>query len=388
MKVLGLSVHREHELYGPLDAVGQYTLNPIDADNLALKYVKLLWRAIRKARAVKPDVIIVSGGGISALIALAVSRLYGAEVLIRFAGYKQPEKSPFHRTASFTEGLPLTGGFPSLLTAGESSFNKFLYNKADGLLPVSRELKSTLVDTLDHSPSSVWVVPVPKDASEFRSVAVGQNGLRERYADNDVLVTVSNLDYEEKYRGVLQALDELKRVLAANEDAVYIVVGGGRYLDDLKDEIRTRELADDVSDRILITGHMDDVRPAYDVANVFVYVSYLDGYPNVVLEAQEFGLPVVANAEFGMREQVTDGETGYLFPRDRPEELRDAVEYLLNNPAERRAMGARAKAEMRQRNSNEAIGNRILSAVEEIRSSDSPRSEGEATEVETRSRSP
>ena len=63
----------------------------------------------------------------------------------------------------------------------------------------------------------------------------------------------------------------------------------------------------------------------YALADVFVYVSDLDGYPNVVLEAQTAGVPVVANDAHGMCDQITDGETGYLVDPEARRALFDRV---------------------------------------------------------------
>jgi len=100
-----------------------------------------------------------------------------------------------------------------------------------------------------------------------------------------VFLTVTNLTYLKKYEGVETVVRGIVSVLAENEGTAYVVAGDGPYHGDLNE---------------LIDREIDE------------YVSHLDGYPNAVLEAQQAGLPVVANAAFGMVEQVEDGETGCL----------------------------------------------------------------------------
>lgn len=50
--------------------------------------------------------------------------------------------------------------------------------------------------------------------------------------------------------------------------------------------------------------------------DAFLYTSWFDGMPNVILEAVAAGLPVVAPDVGGIREMITDGLTGILIPND------------------------------------------------------------------------
>jgi glycosyltransferase involved in cell wall biosynthesis len=51
-----------------------------------------------------------------------------------------------------------------------------------------------------------------------------------------------------------------------------------------------------------------------DNFDAFIYTSYFDGLPNVVLEALGAGLPVIAPDVGGIAEAVVDGDTGFLVP--------------------------------------------------------------------------
>ena len=58
-----------------------------------------------------------------------------------------------------------------------------------------------------------------------------------------------------------------------------------------------------------------------------------DALPNVILEAQAAGVPVVASALFGIPEVVADGRTGLLVAPHQPAELAAALRTVLDNPA-------------------------------------------------------
>ena len=55
------------------------------------------------------------------------------------------------------------------------------------------------------------------------------------------------------------------------------------------------------------------------------------------------GLPVIASDVGGINEQIIDGETGYLVPRDNIPLLRDRLIRLIQNPQLRNRMGLAGK---------------------------------------------
>ncbi|RAQ39361.1 glycosyl transferase, partial [Arthrospira sp. O9.13F] len=56
-----------------------------------------------------------------------------------------------------------------------------------------------------------------------------------------------------------------------------------------------------------------------------------EGLPNVVLEAQAMGLPVVSTYHAGIPEAVIDGETGFLCPERDIDGLANSIQQLLTN---------------------------------------------------------
>lgn len=69
----------------------------------------------------------------------------------------------------------------------------------------------------------------------------------------------------------------------------------------------------------------------------------LDACPTVAIEAMAMGRPVVASRIGGLPDIVADGETGYLIPPGDWKALRKAVQQLLDEPALREQMGAKAR---------------------------------------------
>lgn len=84
-------------------------------------------------------------------------------------------------------------------------------------------------------------------------------------------------------------------------------------------------------------------------ADIFVLPSYTEAFPLTILEAMQWGVPVVASNVGGVAAAVDDGETGLLIGgnapvmtntfRPDPKDIADKLETLLKDPALRKRMG-------------------------------------------------
>lgn len=101
-----------------------------------------------------------------------------------------------------------------------------------------------------------------------------------------------------------------------------------------------------LTDRIRLEGptrHLDEELAA---ASGYVLSSRFEGLPMVLLEAVTAGVPPVAfDCPTGPREIIDHGRTGLLVPPLDVDALADGMIRLIENPAERRALGAAARAD-------------------------------------------
>lgn len=65
---------------------------------------------------------------------------------------------------------------------------------------------------------------------------------------------------------------------------------------------------------ILLLGYHKDVRVFLEMADVFVFPSYREGFPNVVLQACAFNLPCIVSNISGCNEIIVNNENGFLVP--------------------------------------------------------------------------
>lgn len=86
----------------------------------------------------------------------------------------------------------------------------------------------------------------------------------------------------------------------------------------------------------------------------------------VLVEAMACGTPVICTRTGGMPEVVREGETGFIVEPGSPQALRERIHWLLDHPAESRAMGERGRERVLRDFTWRAVSDRCLSAYREV----------------------
>ena len=87
----------------------------------------------------------------------------------------------------------------------------------------------------------------------------------------------------------------------------------------------------DTDPDIISVGEQKDVRPYLAIANCFVFPSYREGFPNVVLEAGALELPCIVTDINGSNEIIIENKNGLIVPPKNTEAFQKAMTELLNN---------------------------------------------------------
>ena len=87
----------------------------------------------------------------------------------------------------------------------------------------------------------------------------------------------------------------------------------------------------DGNHRVLLPGHVSNLRAYYAMADLMVLPSHSEGSPNVLLEAMAAGLPIVATRVGGVPEIVCHRQTAILVEPRKPLALANGISLLLSD---------------------------------------------------------
>lgn len=186
-------------------------------------------------------------------------------------------------------------------------------------------------DWLAIDPASVDVV---YNGIDFDLLAAGVDDDRVRRVraelniPPDATVVGSAFRMSEEKRPLLW-VEAAAEVARQDHRVHFVIYGDGPMRSDMLDLAGRRGIAD----RLHLPGPEDDIASCYKAMNVVMLTSRHEGLPNVLLEAQSLGIPVVAPDVGGVSEAMLPGVTGWAVADADATVLADRVCFCLRNRA-------------------------------------------------------
>ncbi len=250
-------------------------------------------------------------------------------------------------------GMPLmeaTGAKRKILEQVE----KLTYSLATKVYPNSKGLKNVI---LDQNFSKTEKLKVLGEGSS--------NGINTQYfnpedftaeqkeqirkslsisSDDLVFIFVGRLVRD---KGINELVQAFKQLASENKNVSLLLVGPFEQdLDPITEEnfemIRNHP-------KIVITGYQVDVRPYFAVADVLVFPSYREGFPNVVMQAGAMGLPSIVTNINGCNEIIREDENGLIIPVKDQEALLLAMKKLATSAELRQKLAANSREVITQK---------------------------------------
>jgi glycosyltransferase involved in cell wall biosynthesis len=240
---------------------------------------------------------------------------------------------------------------------------KHVLKRADAIIVGSPPMKNSVYLAAHQAKLQIVPYGIPFDRFVAPPTAAELERMMTRYpavaAALPKLLFVGRLRYYKGLDVLLDALPDLQAQL--------LVVGIGPMLDEWQAHARLRGVAD----RVAWLGEVPDTDlPAlYHLAHLFVLPAThpSEAFGLVQVEAMASGIPTVCTELGTGTSWVTlDGKTGLVVPPRDPAALATAINSLLVNDAQRRAMGEAARARAQAEFTVERMIDRVYAEYERL----------------------
>ena len=220
-------------------------------------------------------------------------------------------------------------GYGNLQSKINTKLIKWLYPKADSLICNSQGNATDLVDNFGINPRPIKVIHNPIDIESIRKIEPLENFFNNDYFN---VVTIGRMDEGKNHELLIKAIEQYKNV------RLYIL-GDGHLRNHL--EQITKDL--NIIDQVFFLGFDSNPYKYLKNADLFMFGSNHEGFPNVCIEALCCGLPLLTtNCKSGpdeileLKEPKTDDimitQYGILTPTNNLTLMKKGLDYFLQNP--------------------------------------------------------
>lgn len=215
-----------------------------------------------------------------------------------------------------------------------SASQRWAYPRLDAAIGVSAGVADDLALT-SGLPRKVFTVL-------HNPAALGNAGVRTDVppqlvsAARPIFLTVGTLKRVKRQDVLIDAFARL----AAHGRGTLCILGDGPERGALAAQVQALGLGE----AVLMPGFVEDPGPWYASADLFILSSEYEGFGNVIVEAMEYGLPIVStDCVAGPSEILEGGRYGTLVPVGDAQALSEAMQGALVAPIDREALRARAR---------------------------------------------
>lgn len=210
-----------------------------------------------------------------------------------------------------------------LIKKAITRISKFYGDKSAELIVPSIKTKEALEKYGLHK--NMHIIPTGLELDKFDPKNKDDkliNQIKEKYGIKDQFI-VTFLGRIAKEKSIDVLIDAMKEIVKENDNILCLIVGGGPYLDELKELVKD----DQIEKYIIFTGPKlsQEVPSYYHLSNVFVSASVTETQGLTYIEAMASGIPAVARYDQNLENVIIDGVNGYFF-----KETNELVSILLN----------------------------------------------------------
>ncbi|MBN1766751.1 MAG: glycosyltransferase family 4 protein, partial [Sedimentisphaerales bacterium] len=241
-----------------------------------------------------------------------------------------------------------------------------LVSRLDRIISISSELSVSFRQS--GLPGEKLIeIPNGVDTTIFRPLAREEkNNLRQQLNLPQHQTIFSFMGVVNRRKGIDVLIDAWRKIITRIPGLKLVIVGplsrkencnaDEEYVQELQHEISTNRL----EDTITLTGFVENAADYIKASDIYIFPSRREGLPNSLLEAMSCGLCCIASDLPCVRDIITDGRDGSIFPSGAVEQLAVRMMELARQSDIRETIGQNARQTIEKRFSLDTIADRYV----------------------------
>jgi len=197
------------------------------------------------------------------------------------------------------------------------------YKLADRLVVQSEEISNYFKPFVDERKTSI--IPNPIKIVDFN-----------KNKKEKIILTVGRIDANKNQEQIIRSFSKVKQ-----QGWKLIICGDGSLLSKLKDLVK----ALNINDAVEFKGRVKNIEKQYERASIFAFSSLSEGFPNVLLEAMNYGCACIStDCPTGPSILIKNNVNGFLIPLADENSYTNHLQNLIDDEKNRNIFVSNAKS--------------------------------------------
>lgn len=221
------------------------------------------------------------------------------------------------------------------LLYGDSKIRKLMYRAGFslfGFIPVAicNTVKKTMVEEFGNKYKKIPLVNNGVDIHKFTPSSIEKNNGIVSFINTGTMYSIKN------QKEIVQVFSDICKKY---NNIQLTILGDGECRKEIEDIVRLNH----IEDRVFMPGICQNVDEYLKKADVYISSSITEGLPLSMLEAMAVGLPIITSDAGGSVDLVETGINGIVYKKLNSNELKEAMEFMINNETARCKYGAKSR---------------------------------------------
>ena len=194
--------------------------------------------------------------------------------------------------------------------------SKKIYRNARKVVCLSSSIRKTVKESFGESIDSIIISSSSTGFSHNLEMSLK---IRQKIKQEFIVGHIGALD--DSHKGQLDIIKLARETKKKKLDVGFLLVGSGR------DEFFLKKESKDL-DNVYFIGQVENIGDYLKAFDIFIFPSRHEGLGSILLDALEFGIPIIATKVGGIPEIINDGENGIIINDNNASFFLDALSCL------------------------------------------------------------